>query len=68
MSSITKMERVVDNILYVAYSYRLCLEENKEIEFWKLALQLSVLLQQDALFVICKYGFLFQNCDNHRAI
>ncbi|KAI5733487.1 hypothetical protein M8J76_012466 [Diaphorina citri] len=42
ISSVTKLDRVTSNILYVGYSYRLYLEGDKEIEFWKLALQLSV--------------------------
>ncbi|XP_017299447.1 uncharacterized protein LOC103508909 [Diaphorina citri] len=59
ISSVTKLDRVTSNILYVGYSYRLYLEGDKEIEFWKLALQLSVLLKQDALFVECVSNLLW---------
>ncbi|KAL1458983.1 hypothetical protein WDU94_011002 [Cyamophila willieti] len=59
VSSITKMDRMVSYILYVGYSYRIYLERDKEIEFWKLSLQLSVLLEQDPLFVECVSNLLW---------
>uniref|UniRef100_A0A8D9BYX6 Uncharacterized protein n=1 Tax=Cacopsylla melanoneura TaxID=428564 RepID=A0A8D9BYX6_9HEMI len=59
VSSITKIDQMVSHILYVGYSYRIYLERDKEIEFWKLSLQLSVLLEQDALFVECVSNLLW---------